>query len=454
MQSLFDVVVCEPVTLDTESDRSVFVSWVRGLSVREVVSQRLTDFETEVSASNARMGKLPSMSKVQLSYRRRGSTAEETTPDEALSQRRQLELLFEKDTADAYRVFDTMGHFLRQPEHLRGQLQVQLGDATQAWMVERYHELDDSVLREILGKKITSKTRKDLDDVSELTNVPLRSCHRQYDNIQRLLGNLEDSVILPHISVAKEVRDKLGLPLWLAAKYTAIIFLLHVRFQIQRAKRLTAHMTAYDLCWSGMGMLNYWVGDGKYLGAYEEADAKRADTEAGDDSASGAEARREDWQREMQQGLLTVHGLEFDKKWIRLLRVIKTQLFGDHRSNLFDSLRQRTMTDLQAKGLPQATYDSISQNFRSTVKALASIGSGLSMSKEYRDVFEDLIEKVGNPLRDAGLGLRDTVTFLEALVRGFCRACPLDAAGVESQIVDAWRRYIFGVRMCFRYAFR
>lgn len=49
MQSLFDVVVCEPVTLNTESDRSVFVSWVRGLSVREVLSQRLTDFETEVS---------------------------------------------------------------------------------------------------------------------------------------------------------------------------------------------------------------------------------------------------------------------------------------------------------------------------------------------------------------------------------------------------------------------
>ncbi|CAM9157835.1 unnamed protein product [Hapterophycus canaliculatus] len=465
MQSLFDVVVCEPVTLDTESDRSVFVSWVRGLSVREVLSQRLADFEAEVSASNARMGKLPAMSKVQLSFRRRGSTAEETTPDEALSQRRQLEVLFEKDTADAYRVFHTMEHFLRQPEHLRGQLQVQLGDATQAWMVERYHELDDSVLREILGKKITSKTRKDLDDVSELTNVPLRSCHRQYDNIQRLLGNLEDSVVLPHISVAKEVRDKLGLPLWLAAKYTAIIFLLHVRFQaskgLQRVKRTTAHMTAYDLCWSGMGMLNYWVGDGKYLGAYEarfgkleEAEAKRADIETRGNPTGDAEARRQDWQNEMQQGLLTVHGLEFDKKWIRLLRVIKTQLFGDHRSNLFDFLRQRTMADLQAKGLPLTTYDAISQSFRPTVKALASIGSGLSMSKEYRDVFEDLIEKVGNPLRDAGLRLDDTVAFLEALVRGFCRACPLDAAGIESQMVDAWRRYIFGVRMCFRYALR
>lgn len=52
-------------------------------------------------------------------------------------------------------------------------------------MVERYHELDDSVLREVFGKKVNSKTRKDLDDVSELTRVPLKSCRRQYDNIRR-----------------------------------------------------------------------------------------------------------------------------------------------------------------------------------------------------------------------------------------------------------------------------
>ncbi|CAN0008732.1 unnamed protein product [Ectocarpus sp. 6 AP-2014] len=470
MQSLFDVVVCEPVTLDTESDRSMFVSWVRGLSVHEVVSRRLVDFEKEVSASNARIGNLPAMSRVQLSFRRRGSTAEETTQDEALSQRRQLETLFGKDTADAYRVFDTMEHFLRQPEHLRGQLQVQLGETTQAsppaWMVERYHELDDSVLREILGKKVTSKTRKDLDDVSELTHVPLRSCHRQYDNIQRLLGNLEDSVILQHLSVAKEVQDKLGLPLRLSAKYTAVAFLLHVRFHVQRAKRLTAHMTAYDLCWSAMGMLNYWVGDGKYLGAYEatntvgsfckqEAQSKRANTQAGvGDPVDKDAARREGWQNEMEQGLLTVIGLEFDKKWIRLLRVIKTQLFGDYRSNLFDDLRQHAMADLQEAGLLPPTVEAVSQSFRPLVKALASIGSGLSMSKEYRDVFEDLIEKVGNPLRDAGLGLKDTVSVLESLVQGFAKACPPESEAGETEMVDAWRRYIFGVRMCFRYAYR
>ena len=67
MESLFDVVVCEPVTLDTESDRSVFVSWVRGLSVRQVVLQRLGDFEEEVRAADClRVGVVPSCWKPRL----------------------------------------------------------------------------------------------------------------------------------------------------------------------------------------------------------------------------------------------------------------------------------------------------------------------------------------------------------------------------------------------------
>lgn len=53
-----------------------------------------------------------------------------------------------------------------------------------------------------------------------------------YAYTPRLLGNLEDSVILQHLSVAKEVQDKLGLPLRLSAKYTAVAFLLHVRFHV------------------------------------------------------------------------------------------------------------------------------------------------------------------------------------------------------------------------------
>lgn len=34
-------------------------------------------------------------------------------------------------------------------------------------------------MRELLGKKLTGRLRKDLDDISEKTNIPLKSCRRQ-----------------------------------------------------------------------------------------------------------------------------------------------------------------------------------------------------------------------------------------------------------------------------------
>lgn len=43
----------------------------------------------------------------------------------------------------------------------------------------RYYSFDESVIREILGKKLNSRTRKDLDEVHEKTGVKLPSCRRQ-----------------------------------------------------------------------------------------------------------------------------------------------------------------------------------------------------------------------------------------------------------------------------------
>jgi len=43
----------------------------------------------------------------------------------------------------------------------------------------RYYEFDPAIVREILGKKLTSRYRNALDDISEKTKVPLRSCRRQ-----------------------------------------------------------------------------------------------------------------------------------------------------------------------------------------------------------------------------------------------------------------------------------
>ena len=47
------------------------------------------------------------------------------------------------------------------------------------FLSNRYYQFDKDVVREILGKKLTGRLRKDLDDVSEKTRVSLKSCRRQ-----------------------------------------------------------------------------------------------------------------------------------------------------------------------------------------------------------------------------------------------------------------------------------
>ena len=43
----------------------------------------------------------------------------------------------------------------------------------------RYYQFDEVVIREILGKKLSQRNRKDLDDVSEKTKTHIKKCRRQ-----------------------------------------------------------------------------------------------------------------------------------------------------------------------------------------------------------------------------------------------------------------------------------
>lgn len=56
----------------------------------------------------------------------------------------------------------------------------------------RYYNLDSSVAREILGKKLSSRYRKDLDEVADKTGVRLKSCRRQFDNVKRIFKCVEE----------------------------------------------------------------------------------------------------------------------------------------------------------------------------------------------------------------------------------------------------------------------
>jgi hypothetical protein len=48
----------------------------------------------------------------------------------------------------------------------------------------RYYSLDNAFIREIVGKKLSAKIRKDIDEISQQTGIKLASCMRQFDNLR------------------------------------------------------------------------------------------------------------------------------------------------------------------------------------------------------------------------------------------------------------------------------
>ncbi|RXM91724.1 Acidic fibroblast growth factor intracellular-binding protein [Acipenser ruthenus] len=56
----------------------------------------------------------------------------------------------------------------------------------------RYYAFDEAFVREVLGKKLSKGTKKDLDDVSAKTGITLKSCRRQFDNFKRVFKVVEE----------------------------------------------------------------------------------------------------------------------------------------------------------------------------------------------------------------------------------------------------------------------
>ncbi|CDQ77108.1 unnamed protein product [Oncorhynchus mykiss] len=83
------------------------------------------------------------------------------------------------DTMDQYRTFQMCERLLHSPAKLANQLLFQIPPHRQAMLIERYYTFDGVFVREVLGKKLSKGTKKDLDDVSAKTGVTLKSCRRQ-----------------------------------------------------------------------------------------------------------------------------------------------------------------------------------------------------------------------------------------------------------------------------------
>ena len=94
-------------------------------------------------------------------------------------------------------------------------------------MIESYHSLDPGFSREILGRKLNSKLRKDLDEVSEKTGILVRSCRRQFDNIKKVFKAVEDVAPKNYVNT---ILNTFELSKSLAEKYAALVFAGNFKF--------------------------------------------------------------------------------------------------------------------------------------------------------------------------------------------------------------------------------
>ena len=135
-----------------------------------------------------------------------------------------------------------------QPRGFQEQLVFQLEPRTQGRLVEEYYALDSAVARELLGRKLTSRLRKDLDEVAEKAGVSLRSCRRQFDNMKRVVRGVEEvqGTFAANIKAQFLLSDQLAerystsVPLHLsctsAPRYSVLVFVACHRLETTKKK--------------------------------------------------------------------------------------------------------------------------------------------------------------------------------------------------------------------------
>lgn len=100
---------------------------------------------------------------------------------------------------------------------------------------------------------MSSRYRKDLDEVAEKTGVRLKSVRRQFDNVKRIFKVVEE---MPG-RVTNNIRQYFLLPDELARKYAVIVFVACLRFET--AKRRIQYLNFTDFFECSQAIMSYWT---------------------------------------------------------------------------------------------------------------------------------------------------------------------------------------------------
>ncbi|KAG0710296.1 Acidic fibroblast growth factor intracellular-binding protein [Chionoecetes opilio] len=321
-----------------------------------------------------------------------------------LQQRGELEAwggaqeLLASDTADHYRAYGMLEKLLLTPPKLGEEWTFQLEPAVQRLVVEKFYELDDIVIREIIGKKLSGRTRKDLDDVAEKTGS-VAAVLRQFDNVKRIFKHVDEMTG----SVVANIQTAFLLPLNLAKKYASIVFIINNRFET--SKRKLNYLTFEDFSVCASLMMSSW-------------------TTASPLAPPLAPDTRDD--------------TDFDRDFLIELRDFKLLLDREKEH------RNVTLSHLRGK-IPDRMCSEVESNFKTYSRGIINIGCSLNNSRDLRDFFVDAVERVVEPCRQA----RWRSPELEIFLRVYAEAgSALDIMTSDRTLRTTWERYMTTMRVC------
>lgn len=261
--------------------------------------------------------------------------------------------LIRSDVLDQFRTLGLLEKYIKNPLTLGQQLSFQLTPEIQNELITRYYSFDDVVLRELLGKKLSRSTYQNMDDVSSKTSVRLKSCLRQFDNCRRVFKHVEEM----SGNLVENIEKQFLLPRNLSWAYATVVFLANHRFECTKRRLNYLSLDDFIVC-SQLLIENWTYGAGGSTAVDMDVDIDR-------------------------EFLHELRGIKFIASDKEISEKCKALL-----SNTNEFMSCTSATDVDAL-------------CRQLCRSIPGIASGLYRTKELRDFFVDVTEKIIDPAKVA-----------------------------------------------------
>jgi len=270
--------------------------------------------------------------------------------------------LLVSDLHNHYRLFNMWEQLLHNPAMFTDQLIFQLDNDTRDILIEKYYDLDSSVVRELLGRKFTSRFRKDMDEVAEKTGVSLKSCRRQFDNMKRVYKAVEE---MPG-NFIQNIKNQFNLSEGLARRYSVVVFVACHKFDTTRKKLAQVSFEQFSVVCNNM--MSKWTLH----------------------STDVDEDREPTFDRDFFSGLRDLRAVADKDK--------------EHRYSVCQALART--------GFPAKPLAEIEASFKNLSRNMLAIGQTLYHNREVKEFFVNVMDKVVEPVKQCHLNKEELSTFL------------------------------------------